>query len=75
MLAIYLFEYLKTFKSKFTYRLVIVPETIGAITFLNQANTKSIKGGMILSCVAGPDNISIKDGFQKDHFINVAAHL
>ena len=30
---------------------------------------------MILSCVAGPDNISIKDGFQKDHFINVAAHL
>lgn len=75
VLAIYLFEYLKTFKSKFTYRLVIVPETIGAITFLNQANTKSIKGGMILSCVAGPDNISIKDGFQKDHFINVAAHL
>ena len=74
-LASFLFEYLKSLNTKYTYRLVVVPETIGAIAFLSQANTKKIKGGMILSCVAGPDKISIKEGFDKNHFINEAAHL
>ena len=30
---------------------------------------------MILTCVAGRDPISIKEGFNKDHFVNKAAHL
>jgi len=68
VLAVLLFEYLSTLETKFTYRLVIAPETIGAISFLSQAKTNLIKGGMILSSVAGPDNISIKDGFNKDDF-------
>ena len=63
ILALFLFEYLNQLKTKYTYRLIIVPETIGAISFLSQANTKNIIGGMILSCVAGPDKISIKEGF------------
>ena len=75
VLGLLLFEYLKTIKSKYTYRLVIAPETIGAIAFLSQAYTKTIKGGMILSCVAGRDPISIKESFNKDHFVNKAAHL
>lgn len=75
VLAVLLFEYLSTLETKFTYRLVIAPETIGAISFLSQAKTNLIKGGMILSSVAGPDNISIKDGFNKEHFVNQAAHL
>ena len=75
VLAAFLFEYLKNFDTKYTYRLVILPETIGAISFLSQANIKNIIGGMILSCVAGPDKISIKEGFDTSHFMTESAHL
>ena len=64
VLAVFLFDYLNKLDTKYTYRLVIVPETIGAISFLSQANTQNIIGGMILSCVAGPDKISIKEGLR-----------
>jgi len=75
VLAVFLFEYLSQLDTKYTYRLVIAPETIGAISFLSQANTKNIIGGMVLSCVAGPDKISIKEGFDVNHFMNESAHL
>ena len=75
LLASFLFEYLSKIDTKFTYRLLICPETIGAIAFLSQAKTKSIKGGMVVTCVAGPDPVSIKQGFDPEHFINKAAHL
>ena len=75
VLGIFLFDYLLKLKTKYTYRLLIAPETIGAISFLSQANTNNFIGGMVLSCVAGPDQISIKEGFDKNHWINKAAHL
>ena len=75
ILASLLFEYLEELDTKFTYRLLICPETIGAIAFLSQAKTEIIKGGMIVTCVAGPDPVSIKQGFDPEHFINKAAHL
>ena len=75
VLAVFLFEYLSKLDTKFTYRLVILPETIGAISFLAQANTKNIVGGMVLSCVAGPDKLSIKEGFDLNHFMSESAHL
>lgn len=75
VLAAMLFEYLQSLDTQFTYRLVIVPETIGAIAFLSQANLKHIVGGMVCTCVAGPGKISIKEGFDKEHFINKTAHL
>jgi aminopeptidase-like protein len=72
--SILLFEYLLSIKTKYSYRLVIAPETIGAISFLSQANTKQIIGGMILTCVAGPGKHSIKEAFDNQHWINKAAH-
>ena len=74
ILAAFLFEYLSKLDTKFTYRLVVLPETIGAVSFLAQAKTKNIIGGMILSCVAGPDDLSIKEGFDPNHFMNESAH-
>jgi aminopeptidase-like protein len=53
---------------------LILPETIGAICFLSQAMPQNIIGGMILSCLAGPDELSLKEGFDKNHWINKAAH-
>jgi aminopeptidase-like protein len=72
--SIVLFKYLLTLKTKFSYRLVIAPETIGTIVFLEQTNYKNIIGGMIMSCMAGPGKFSIKEGFKKNHWINKAAH-
>ena len=75
ILAAFLFEYLSKLDTKFTYRLVVLPETIGAVSFLAQAKTKNIIGGMILSCVSGPDDLSIKEGFDPNHFMNESAHM
>jgi aminopeptidase-like protein len=72
--ATFLFKYLQSVETKFSYRLVIVPETIGAIAFLSQADTEKIVGGMVLSCVGGPGKLSIKEGFDASHWINQAAH-
>jgi len=72
--SLYLFHYLTSIETKYTYRLVIVPETIGAISFLAKSDIKKIIGGMILSCTGGPDKFSIKNGFDKNHWINIAAH-
>jgi len=71
--ATLLFEYISKRKTKYSYRLVIAPETIGTVAFLSQANTKNIIGGMIMTCVAGPGNFSIKEGFDKNHWINKSA--
>tara|TARA_Y100000590_G_scaffold96684_1_gene109863 strand:- start:2028 stop:3455 length:1428 start_codon:yes stop_codon:yes gene_type:complete len=72
--SLFLFYYLKNIETKYTYRLVIVPETIGSICFLAQSDVKKIVGGMILSCTGGPDRFSIKDSFDKNHWINITAH-
>ena len=74
VVASHLFSYLSRIKTKFSYRLVIAPETIGAISFLSQANTAKILAGMVITCVGGPDRLSIKQGFDEDHWINAAAH-
>ena len=71
--AVKLFEFISQIKTKFSYRLIIVPETIGAISFLSQANISRLVGGMVISCVAGPGKLSIKEGFDNKHWINKAA--
>ena len=73
--SVQLFKYLSNIQTKFTYRLVVAPETIGIISFLNQTDFSKFLGGMVLSCVAGPGKISIKYGYDKDHWINKAAIL
>lgn len=75
VLAALLFQHLSKLDTKYTYRLVVLPETIGAISFLHQADTKNIIGGMVVSCVAGPDKLSIKEGFDANHFMTESAHL
>lgn len=73
--AAFLFKYLQTQETRFSYRLALIPETIGAISFLANSNVENIIGGMVLSCVGGPDKFSIKEGFDSNHWINQAAHL
>lgn len=75
ILAVLLFQYISNIETRYSYRLLIAPETIGTIAFLSKQNTEKIVAGMIATCVAGPDKISIKNGFDTEHFINVSAHL
>ena len=46
-------EALKTAKTRYSYRLIFAPGTIGSITWLarNQAKTKKIRHGLVVSCV------------------------
>ena len=53
---LYLYQKLADTKGlKYTYRFVIVPETIGSITYLatEKGATKDIVGGMVLTCLGG----------------------
>ena len=72
--ACMLFSFISKHDNDLSYRLLIAPETIGAIAFLKQANTKNIIGGTIFSCTAGPDKLSIKEGFNSQHWLNKLTH-
>ena len=69
-----LFSYIKSMKTKFTYRLVIIPETIGSLCFLkNHHDLEKILGGLVVTTVAGSDLIGLKNAFDKNHWINTMA--
>jgi len=56
----------------FSYRIVFVPETIGAIAYCanNEKVIKKIDCGFAVSSVGGPGKFGYKQSFDKDHFIN-----
>ena len=61
VIAFAIANYLKTIKRFYSYRIVFVPETIGALSFLkkNEKNIYKIKAGFVLSCVGDNKNYSI----------------
>lgn len=73
--AALLFKALEERETRFSYRLVIVPETIGALAFLkSHKNLKKILGGTVLTTIGGPDPISMKEAHKSDHWINRITH-
>ena len=65
---------------KFTYRFVIVPETIGALTYLSaygQHLREKLVGGFVLTCLGGPeDHISYKQTRREDSLLdNIVRHV
>lgn len=59
-------------KLNFSYRIVFVPETIGAIAYCanNEEAMKRIDCGLVITTVGGPGRFSYKQSFDKEHFIN-----
>ena len=57
---------------KWSYRIIFIPETIGAIAYcsLNENIVKNIDFGMIVTNVGGPGNFSYKQSWNSSHFIN-----
>ena len=57
---------------KFTYRIIFIPETIGAIAYLhiNKRKLSNILYGMVITTTGGKGNFSYKQSFDKDCEIN-----
>ena len=57
---------------KWTYRIVFVPETIGAIAYLkiNEEKMKMIDFGLQVTTVGGPGSYQVKESFNPDHVVN-----
>jgi aminopeptidase-like protein len=56
----------------FSYRVVFVPETIGAIAYCanNEEAMKRIMAGFVVSSVGGPGRFGYRQSWQQDCFIN-----
>jgi len=72
VLWILLLRYLKSIKTKFSYRFIIIPETIGAISYLseNKNNLEKVFAGFELTCVAGPNEFVYNSSFLEKHVID-----
>lgn len=57
---------------KWSYRIIFIPETIGAIAYINKnlEIIKKIDFGFNISCVGGTGKISYKESWDKNHFLN-----
>ena len=58
----------------FSYRIIWVPETIGAIAYcaMNEEVIKKIQTGLVVTTVGGPGQFGYKQSFDATHSINAA---
>lgn len=77
VLTTLLVKELKKLDLEYTYRIVILPETIGAIAYLfhNEEKMKKVKGGFVITTVAGPGKFGYKQTFQENHEIDRVSRL
>ncbi len=72
IMTAFLGKELQEIKNNFSYRIIFVPETIGAIAYCanNEKIMKKIKTGFVVSCVGGPGKYGYKQSFNKEHWVN-----
>ncbi len=77
VLALALTKYLNKQNLFYSYRILFVPETIGALSFLkkNEKKLKKIKGGFVLSCLGDDDNYSILNSRYGNNFADKMAEF
>jgi aminopeptidase-like protein len=63
ILSCFLFNELSKIDTYYSYRLLLIPETIGAISWLWRNKTNKIKFALVPSCVAGPGKLGFKPTF------------
>ena len=72
VLSCFLFDQLSKMDTYYSYRLLLIPETIGAICWLWKNRTNNIKFGLVASCVAGPGKLGFKSTFKGDSSLDKA---
>ena len=72
LLTAFLTKELMKLDLNYTYRIVFVPETIGAIAYCanNELHMKNIKEGLIITTCGGPGKFGYKQSWNKNHSIN-----
>lgn len=67
-------ELKKRKKLKYSYRFVLVPETIGPIVYLSQHQeiVNNIVGGFVLTTCGGPGDFGVKRSFLGNHIVDKA---
>jgi aminopeptidase-like protein len=77
VVATFLNKWLSENGHRHSYRFVILPETIGAVTYLanNENCMKKLEGGFVVSCCGGPGRISYKNTFLGNHLIDRATNI
>jgi aminopeptidase-like protein len=76
VLSTLLFDWIRKQKTNYSYRLVIVPETLGVICYLNQFEEqmkKRIVGGTVVTTCGGPGPLGLKPTFQQEHWLDQMA--
>lgn len=65
-------QILKIKSRRWSYRIIFVPETIGAIAYcaINEGAMKKIDFGLVITTVGGPGSFSYKQSWNSSHFIN-----
>lgn len=75
LLTAFLARHLAGLKDRhWSYRIVFVPETLGAIAYsaANEAAMKAIDIGLVITTVGGPGKFGYKQSFDPSHPINAA---
>lgn len=72
LLTAFLAKAMKEMKLNYSYRIVFVPETIGAITYcsVNEDEMKAVDFGLVVATVGGPGKLGYKQSFDSSHFLN-----
>tara|TARA_B100001057_G_C22799074_1_gene930821 strand:- start:19 stop:1320 length:1302 start_codon:yes stop_codon:yes gene_type:complete len=72
LVSAFLAREMKKIKTKWSYRFIFVPETIGAIAYCNlyEKKLKNIDVGLVITTVGGKGKFGYKQSWNKDHQIN-----
>ena len=73
ILTTYLTQFIQSLKNRYwSYRIIFIPETIGAIAYckLNEKKIKNVLFALMVNNVGGPGKVSFKQSFDDSHFIN-----
>lgn len=76
VLSALLFDWLRKRETNYSYRLVIVPETLGVIAYLNRFEKElksNVVGGTVLSTCGGPGPLGLKPTFLENSWLDEMA--